>query len=65
MIIIRGSLQNHIDNQGNLLHELEIVYDDNRYDSYDDGWSGYTSEELEEMYRDAMGGDPTNEWNID
>ena len=30
-----------------------------------EGWSGYTADELEEMYRDAMGGDPANEWNID
>ena len=35
------------------------------YDPDDGGYSGYSESELDEMYQDAMGGDPANEWNID
>lgn len=43
----------------------ESVEEWTRVSGDDEGWSGYSASELDEMYRDAMGGDPANQWNID
>lgn len=41
------------------------IYDDD-YDSWNNNApSGYTSEELDDMYRDAFNGNPDAQWNID
>ena len=55
---------NMIDINGSHLQNWELPHMDYESDE-DDGWSGYSASELEEMYRDAMGGDPANQWNID
>lgn len=55
---------NMIDINGSPLQNWELPHMDYEADE-DDGWSGYSASELEEMYRDAMGGDPANQWNID
>ena len=55
---------NMIDINGSHLQNWELPHMDYEADE-DDGWSGYSASELEEMYRDAMGGDPANQWNID
>ena len=55
---------NTIDKDGFRLHNWEFSYLRNETEE-EDGWSGYTPQELDEMYRDAMGGDAENEWNID
>ena len=52
-----------IDLNGNILSSY--IKEDYHEDNEDDGWFGYTPEELEEMYREAMGANSTNEWNID
>ena len=38
-------------------------YDD--YDVYDDDGFVYTRDDLEDMYRDALDGNPDAYWNID
>lgn len=55
---------NMIDINGSHLQNWELPHTTYEPDE-DDGWSGYSASELDEMYRDAMGGDPANQWNID
>ena len=54
---------NMIDINGSHLQNWELPH--STYEPDDEGWSGYSASELDEMYRDAMGGDPANQWNID
>lgn len=54
-----------INKNGEYLEDWKEIPGYDECENGSEGWSGYTADELEEMYRDAMGGDPANEWNID
>lgn len=44
------------------VEKRDFVEDDDDYSYFD---SGYTQDELDDMYREAFEGDPEAQWNID
>ena len=51
-----------INTKGESVEEWTCVSDD---EDDDEGWSGYSEEELEDMYRAALDGNPSTQWNLD
>lgn len=56
VIIVEG-LDEHFD-----VEKRDFVEDDDDYSYFD---SGYTQDELDDMYREAFEGDPEAQWNVD
>ncbi|MFO7824741.1 MAG: hypothetical protein R6V72_12455 [Cyclobacterium sp.] len=58
------TFKNH-SRKDNQVYWFNQIEEEKGYDDINNGYSGYTQEDLDQMYRDAYDNDPSNQWNTD